>query len=214
VLCRRRVTGLIERATTRHRVTLVCGPAGAGKTVACATWAAANPEQRRVVWLTLDAGDQNSWLWAYVCAGLTRRRVGPPDALRWLEDSSPEAFPLRLVEAAQVFAEPVILVLDGIHQVTDQAVLAGLDRLIRHAPASLRLVLSGRQPPMLQLTRLRGSGELADIGGQDLVCTSGEADAYFAMLGIDMGVTARDQLLRRTEGWMAGLRPAAMRAPP
>jgi LuxR family transcriptional regulator, maltose regulon positive regulatory protein len=212
VLRRRRVTGLIEQAV-RHRVTLVCGPAGAGKSVACANWAAANPQQRRrVVWLTLDTGDQSSWFWAYVCAGLTRLRVAPPDALRSLEDSSPEGFPLRLVEAAQLFAEPVVLVLDGVDEVTDKAVLAGLDLLIRHAPGSLRLVLSARQPPMLQLARLRVSGELADIGGGDLACTPDEADAYFAMLGLDVAKGARDELLRRTEGWMAGLRLAAMRA--
>ena len=212
VLRRRRVTGLIEQAV-RHRVTLVCGPAGAGKSVACASWAAANPQQRRrVVWLTLDAGDQSSRFWAYVCAGLTRLRVAPPDALRSLEDSSPEGFPLRLVEAAQLFAEPVVLVLDGVDELTDKAVLAGLDLLIRHVPGRLRLVLSARRPPMLQLARLRVSGELADIGGHDLACTTDEADAYFAMLGLDVDKSARDELLRRTEGWMAGLRLAAMRA--
>ncbi len=212
VLRRRRVTGLIEQAV-RHRVTLVCGPAGAGKSVACASWAAANPQhRRRVVWLTLDTGDQSSWFWAYVCAGLTRLRVAPPDALRLLEDSSPERFPLHLVEAAQLFTEPVVLVLDGVDEITDKAVLAGLDLLIRHVPGSLRLVLSARQPPLLQLARLRVSGELADIGGHDLACTPDEADAYFAMLGLDVAKGARDELLRRTEGWMAGLRLAAIRA--
>ncbi len=44
VLRRRRVTELIEQAAA-HRVTLVSGPAGAGKTVACASWAA--PRLRR-----------------------------------------------------------------------------------------------------------------------------------------------------------------------
>jgi LuxR family transcriptional regulator, maltose regulon positive regulatory protein len=211
VLRRRRLTSLIDQAT-RHRVTLISAPAGAGKTVACAAWAAANPEQRRVVWLTLDAGDQSSWFWAYVCAGLTRLRAAPPDALRSLEDSTPDGFPLRLVEAAQQFTEPVTMVLDDVHEVTDQAVLSGLDLLIRHAPGGLRLVLSARQPPALQLARLRVAGELADIGGADLACTPEEADAYFAMLGIDVDSAARDELLRRTEGWMAGLRLAAMRA--
>src|SRR5580704_10779288 len=39
VLRRRRVTELID-AAIRHRVTLVTGAAGTGKTVACAEWAA------------------------------------------------------------------------------------------------------------------------------------------------------------------------------
>ncbi len=211
VLRRRRITGLLDQAT-RNRVTLISGPAGAGKTVACATWAAAPPQARRVVWLTLDAEDQQAWFWAYVCAGLARLRSIPAESLRSLEDVSPDGFPLRLVEAAQTFTEPVVLVLDDIHELTDPAVLGGIDLLIRHAPATLRLVLSARQPPALQLARLRVCGEMADIGGQDLACTSDEADAYFSMLGLDVEPGARDALLRRTQGWMAGLRLAAMAA--
>ncbi len=211
VLRRRRITGLLDQAA-RNRVTLISGPAGAGKTVACSTWAAAPAQARRVVWLTLDAEDQQSWFWAYVCAGLARLRSIPAESLRSLEDVSPDGFPLRLVEAAQTFTEPVILVLDDIHELTDASVLGGVDLLIRHAPATLRLVLSARQPPALQLARLRVAGELADIGGHDLACTSEEADAYFSMLGLDVDASARDALLRRTQGWMAGLRLAAMRA--
>jgi LuxR family transcriptional regulator, maltose regulon positive regulatory protein len=211
VLRRRRVTGLLDQAA-RNRVTLISGPAGAGKTVACATWASATAQNRRVAWLTVDAEDQHAWFWAYVCAALARLRAIPADVLRSLEDTSPDRFPLRLVEAAQLFTEPVVLLLDDVHELADPAVLSGLDLIIRHAPGTLRLVLSARQPPALQLARLRVSGELADIGGPDLACTSDEADAYFAMLGIDVDQGARDELLRRTQGWMAGLRLAAMRA--
>jgi LuxR family maltose regulon positive regulatory protein len=211
VLRRRRITALLDQAA-RNRVTLISGPAGAGKTVAASTWAAAPGQARRVVWVTLDAEDQQSWFWAYVCAGLGRVRSIPAETLRSLEDVSPDGFPLRLVEAAQTFTEPVILVLDDIHELTDPAVLGGIDLLIRHAPPTLRLVLSARQPPALQLARLRVAGELADIGGHDLACTSEEADAYFSMLGLDVDPGARDALLRRTQGWMAGLRLAAMAA--
>ena len=213
VLRRRRVSGLLEEAT-RHRVTLVSGPAGAGKTVACASWAGASPAGRRVAWLTLDAGDRQEWFWAYLCAGLTRARAASADTLRVLADGPADSFPLRLVQAAQAFPEPVVLVLDDLHELTDQGVLRGLDVLIRHAPPSLRLVLCARQQPALQLARLRVAGELADISGADLACTAPEADAYFAMLGLEAEPAQRDELLRRTRGWMAGLRLAAMRAGP
>ena len=132
--------------------------------------------------------------------------------MRLLEDVSPADFPLRLVEAAQLLSEPVVLVLDDIHEIAGGSVLAGLDLLIRHAPPSVRLVLSGRRPPGLQLARLRVAGELADVTAAELACTADEAAAYFEMLGIDIGAAGRDDLLRRTEGWMAGLRLAAMRA--
>src|SRR5437764_9643004 len=46
VLPRRRVHALLDRAT-RHRVTLVSGPRGAGETGACASWAALRPAAGR-----------------------------------------------------------------------------------------------------------------------------------------------------------------------
>jgi LuxR family maltose regulon positive regulatory protein len=209
VLRRSRVTRLLDEAA-RHRVTLVCGPAGAGKTIACASWAGG--AGLRVAWLTADAGDGRDWFWAYLSASLTRARVAPADALRTLADGPADRFALRLISTAQAFTEPVVLVLDDVHEVSDPSVLAGLDVLVRHAPPGLRLVLSARQPPDLQLARLRVAGELADISGADLACTPEEADAYFRMQGLQADPADRDELLRSTRGWMAGLRFAAMRA--
>lgn len=210
VLPRRRVHVLLDRAA-RHRVTLVCAPPGAGKTVACAAWAALRPAAGRVIWLSVDRADRRDWFWAYICAGLTRARSAPPETLHALEDTGPAGFPLRLVAAAQAFTEPVILVLDDVHE-ADPGVLNGLDVLLRHAPPALRLVLSARRPPALSLARLRVSGELADIGAADLACTAEEADAYFAMLGMAVPGAGRDEILSRTEGWMAGIRLLAMQA--
>ena len=137
-------------------MTVVSGPAGAGKTVACASWAAATPAARRVAWLTLDAGRPRPGpVLAYVRAALARAGAVPADVARVLQDVPPDAFPLRVVEAAQLLTEPVTLVLDDVHELADGPVLAGLDLLIRHAPPTLRLILSGRCPPRLALARLR-----------------------------------------------------------
>ena len=212
VLRRSRLTELIEQATTR-RVTLVSGPAGVGKTVACASWTASTPGSRRVAWLTLDALDgEPDRLWRYVQAALSRIRPVPGDAFHPLRQAPASDFPLSLVTAAQQLAEPAFLVLDEVQELADSAALAGLDLLIRHAPPNLRLILSGRCQPGLQLARLRMAGELADIGTAELACTAAEADAFFALHGVPVDATERDELLRRTEGWMAGLRLAVMRA--
>jgi LuxR family maltose regulon positive regulatory protein len=205
---RRRITELISDAA-RHRVTLVCAPSGSGKTVACASWASDRRAAERIAWVTLGAEDGREWFWAYVCAGLRQAGIEPPEAVQSLEDASSAAFPLRLVGAAQLFSEPVVLVLDNVHEVTDDAVLDGLAFLLRHAPPALRLVLSGRRMPAgLQLARLPIS-QLTDIGARDLACTAAEADAILAALGVQVDAAERDELLRRTEGGMAALRIAA-----
>jgi LuxR family maltose regulon positive regulatory protein len=167
LLHRQRVTDLIDRAA-RHRVALVCGPAGAGKTVACEWWAAAQPVQRRVAWLTLKAGEDSAWFWADVFASLTRVHAVPPEAVQSLQDAPAEDFPLRLAEVTRLFTAPVVLVLDDAHALTDGAVLAGLDVLIRHAAPALGLLFAGRRPPGLQLGRLQASGELAMVGAASL----------------------------------------------
>ncbi len=210
VLRRPRLSALLDRATY-GKVTLVCGPSGSGKTVACATWAA-EVRACRMIWLTLEAGDQQAWFWARVCAGLSRARAAAPDLLRSLADTAADRFPLRLAEVARAFTEPVVLLLDDVQEMTDPAVLSGLAAGIWHAPGTLRLVLCGRQPPALPLARLRAAGDVSEIGGQQLACTADEADAYLRLLGIEVSPATREQLLRRTQGWMAGLGLAARQA--
>src|SRR5258708_39786601 len=76
-LRRRRLIDLIEQAA-RHRVTVVSGPAGAGETVACGSWASATPASPRVAWLTLDAADRDPAPFrASVPAALTPADIAP-----------------------------------------------------------------------------------------------------------------------------------------
>jgi LuxR family maltose regulon positive regulatory protein len=208
---RSRVTDLIERASAQHRVTLVCGPSGAGKTIACAQWAAAAADSTG--WLSLDYGDR--WprrLWVHVKSALASIPAMPAQIARDLPDPCDDAFPLQLAQVAQRLTTPVTLVLDDICELAGATVLASVDQLIKHAPPTLRLVLSGRHPAGLQVARLRVGGELAEIGASELACTPDEAAAYFRMLGLDLPAAECDELLRRTEGWITGLRLAAMRA--
>jgi LuxR family maltose regulon positive regulatory protein len=214
LLERPRVTALIADAAQTHRVTLVCGPSGAGKTVACASWAAA-AQDGSVGWLSLDYGDR--WprqLWAHVRLALDTIAAVPGDVVRDLPEPDDDAFPLRLAELAERLTTPVTLVIDDICDLAGASVLTGVDQLIRHAPPTLRLILSGRHPAGLAVAKLRVGGDLAEIGGADLACTPDEADAYFAMVGHDLPPAQRDELLARTQGWMTGLRLAALRAGP
>ncbi|HYS31972.1 MAG TPA: hypothetical protein VEM58_06895, partial [Streptosporangiaceae bacterium] len=215
VLRRPRVTEVIERASAKHRVTLVCGPSGAGKTIACAQWAASAPAADSVGWLSLDYGDR--WpvqLWANVRTALAAIPALPDEIADDLPDPADDAFPLRLAQLAQRMTTPITLVVDDVSELAGARVLAGVDKLIRHAPPTLRLVLAGRHPAGLHVARLRVGGDLAEIGATDLACTPEEAQEYFRMLGHALPEEERDELLSRTQGWMTGLRLAAMRVTP
>ncbi len=126
--------------------------------------------------------------------------------------SSADDLPITLMDTMRGLAAPVALVLDDVHVLADSCILAGLGFLIHHAPPALRIILCGRRVPGLHLARMRVAGDLAEVGTADLACTPADADAYFAKLGLAAETAERDDLLRNTEGWMAGLRLAALRA--
>jgi LuxR family maltose regulon positive regulatory protein len=138
----------------------------------------------------------------------------PAELIADLPTTDGDSIPLQFAEAAERLTTPVTLVIDDLQEIAGSEVLPGIDLLVRHGPPALRLLLSGRHSAGIAVARLRVSGQLAEIGPADLACTSQEVADYFAMLGVNLPDTQRDELLERTQGWMTGLRLAALRAAP
>jgi len=212
VFRRDRLASLIENASA-HPVTAVRARAGAGKTMACATWALAAARPQRVAWLTLDEGDRNpARFWANVTAALAADSSPAEPPLVPRSRHGDDDLPAGLMNAVRGVGRPTVLVLDNMQELADSSVLPELSYLVRHAPPMLRLILSGRYLPGLQLAKMRLAGDLAEITEADLACTPDEADAFVAALGLAADEAERNTLLRHTEGWVAGLRMAAMAA--
>ena len=73
-LSRARLLERLEDGTARE-LTLVCTPAGFGKTTLLGEWVRSSP--RPVAWLSLDEGDNDpARFWRYVAAALDRVRPG------------------------------------------------------------------------------------------------------------------------------------------
>jgi LuxR family transcriptional regulator, maltose regulon positive regulatory protein len=206
---RPRIAKLIAEGTRWCPVTVAIGPAGAGKTMALALWAAAEPGT--VAWVGLDEYDNEPEVfWSYVVAALRRSGVAVPGALPAAAREAGHVFLLRLAAALAAQDRPVTLVLDDLHLLADPKVLDGLDYVLRNTGAGLRLVASARMDPPLPLHRYRLAGELAEIRASDLAFTVPEARLLLAQHGITLTADALECLTRRTEGWAAGLRLAAI----
>lgn len=203
-------------------LTLVSAPAGSGKTMLLSDWLGAYP--RRSAWLSLDGGDSElSVFLSYFVAAI--RTVFPlaceqtwallhaaelpsvPTLASVLSNEIGSLGEDHALPAGQRF----ILVLDDYHMVRNQAIQQFLTDLLRHPPLSLHLVLSTRQDPPLPIASLRARGQLGEIRMEALRFTSDEIAAFMQRtieFPVDPEIMARVE--ERTEGWIVGLRLAAL----
>src|SRR5712671_1009301 len=197
-----------------RRLTLVCAPAGSGKTVMLADWARSGG--RPVAWLSLDAADNDPVrFWRHVVAALDRARPGIAERVSpLLGPPAPRTFEglvtalVNELDAESSEAE-VLLVLDDYHLIDAQLVHGSLEFLVEHLPPGLRLVLASRSDP--PLPRLRAGGQLAELRAADLRFIVDEAAALLReATGGELPVAAVAALAARTEGWAAGLQLAAL----
>ena len=215
LVARQRLFALLDNGV-RGPVTLVAAPAGAGKTLLLASWAALAAPPGPVAWLSLDPADNDPGrLWAYVLAALDRAGALPPGGEPAAAGPAVPAgggLPAPLVHALGALTAPVVLVLDDVHELTDPRVIQGLELLVRHTPPRLRLVLATRADPPLSLHRLLVSGQLTQLRAADLAFSVDEVAELLE--GYDFRARLSDAdvaaLQARTEGWAAGLRLAAV----
>jgi LuxR family maltose regulon positive regulatory protein len=214
--------GMIDRPRLTERlregltepVTLVCAPAGSGKTALVASEVRAGTHLH-VAWVTLEPGDDDPRrLWNMVLTALDLTGGVPPEsalaALAAPVRESRDVFMPLLVNALSALPEPVLLVLDDAHVLRSRECLAQLSFLLLHAPETLRLVLTARTDPALPLHILRVRGRLTEIRAADLAFTEQEAGALLAAHGLALPERLVRALHARTEGWGAGLRLAAL----
>ncbi|GLY68857.1 LuxR C-terminal-related transcriptional regulator [Amycolatopsis taiwanensis] len=196
-------------------VTLVCAPAGSGKTLLLADWV-----RRRglpaTAWVSLDSDDNDDRrFWSGVLGALAACPVVPHDSpIRRLpvphHPSRDLGFLAAVVNALDGAPGPVWLVLDDVQELADPEPLHGLETLLRHQPAGLRLVLASRYNPPLPLARLRLADQLVEIRADALRFSPEEARALLEAAGADLRPGQLRQLVAQTEGWAAGLRLAAV----
>ncbi|MFI7607864.1 LuxR C-terminal-related transcriptional regulator [Micromonospora sp. NPDC049366] len=229
VLARPRLLSRLD-AGSAGPVTLVRAPAGWGKTTLLVSWtrlvggsAGEGAEVRAdgslghgpgptPAWVSVEVGDDGDRLWSYLAAALratTDPALDPLDAP--VPDRAPRPDQLELLAAALAAREqPVLLVLDDLHRVTDPAALSGLEFLLRHGEQRLRLVVGARAGLPLAVHRLRLAGELTEIGPDELAFTDDEVADLLSAHGVRLPAVAVRRLRERTGGWPAALRFAAL----
>jgi len=191
-----------------RRIVLVRGPAGAGKTVLVAQWAASRLD--RCAWLLLDASDDEpERLLGHLVDAVAQLGVGPlPDA--GSASGRPDEALLRSLvrDAADAAGAPVTVVLDAIDAIRAHGARQVLRRLVEDPPRGGRLVLLARAKPRVGLERARLRGDLVEIGPVALRFSRHEIHQLVRTWeGHAQDAGALEQA---TLGWAAGLRLAQL----
>ena len=211
-------TRMIEElnASQQHRLTLLSAPAGFGKTTLLSEWIASSDLKTRVAWVSHDKGDNDPDLfWSYIVAAF--QTIDPNLGSEILEALlSPQPPPIEpmineLINEITRFVDPVTLILDDFHVITEPSIHENVARLLDNLPVQLHLIISSRADPPWSLAQLRAHGELIELRAADLRFTSDEVVAFLND-AMELGLSAESiaALDARTEGWIAGLQLAAI----
>ena len=211
LVVRRRLLELLS-AGAKHRLTLISAGPGWGKTMLAAQWAASTATPEPVAWLSLDPHDNDPVVfWSGLLAAMRHAGAAHDGVLGELALRHPLGHEQmrRILTGMAELPQPVVLVLDDLHEVRNPVVLDGIAAMLRH-PSQLRIVLLTRSDPQLPLLRLAVEGELSEIRTAQLAFTAAEAAHLLHAAGVELPADLQRHLLDRTEGWPTGLRLAAL----
>lgn len=211
---RERLHRLLDSVTTAP-VTLVNAPAGAGKTMLVANWAAHSA--RPTAWVSIDDTDRDAGqFWATVTAALQafvpgcggahttakRRRASLNDLVDDLVE--------RLNDENR---EPSFLILDDVQIVDDEdEVVRSFRPFLEHLPSWLHVVLLSRRDLKLAQDRMRARGQLGEVHFAELLFLPAEAKEMLSRLAPSLPPEKVDMAVTSAAGWAAGLQLAALAA--
>jgi len=205
---------LLDRvlAADGARVVSVIAPPGYGKTTFLAQWAARSP--RPSAWVSVDRQDNDPAVFlTYVAIGLDRIAPLPPRVFRALASpsvSNAAAAVAALDAALADLSEPISLILDHVEVLQNQQCIDAMAEIAIHLPAGSQLAFASRRALPFPSALLRAQGQLEEVGALDLAMDEEEARALLEGAGIRLADAETSDLIRRTEGWPAGLYLAAL----
>nr|WP_314877838.1 LuxR C-terminal-related transcriptional regulator [uncultured Pseudomonas sp.] len=210
-LCQRLHAGL------SGRLLLINAPAGFGKSSLAIEFCESLPDHWRSLWLGLSQRDADpgrflerllEGLQQY-CPALGGQAMG---LLKMRQRHQPFAFEEwldGLLDELALYLQsdsPILLVLDDYHLAQGPVLDRCLQFFLNHLPNGLVLMVTSRQRPDWHLARLRLSRQLSELNEQDLRLTADEALAVLGRQPTGLRGQALDNLIQRSDGWVAGLR--------
>lgn len=195
-------------------LTLVTAPAGYGKTTLVSRWLESRPEKS--AWVSLDESDAD--VLALLRCTVAAVRLTCPAAcsethalLQELNQPPVSVLVRSLINELDAIQERLILVLDDYHELRDHQSHNLVRAMLQHPLRHLHLLICTRRDPPLNLAELRAQNHLTELRLTDLAFTESETELFLGqILGQSVGSQAVIKAQQKFEGWVVGLRLAAM----
>jgi LuxR family maltose regulon positive regulatory protein len=205
---------LVRRLVEAHDlpVALIVAPAGYGKTTVLSEWAAR--DERPFAWVTVDAEDNDPRALLSAIA-LALDAVEPIDwevfeALASRQANGTKVALQRLARSLSGRELPAVLVLDDLQVIQAAESRKVVKAIWQVCGRGLQLAIASRSDVGLPVARLRVHGNSIELRSADLAMTRSEAAALLQLAGVELPQEQVLTLVRRTEGWPAGLYLAAL----
>ena len=181
-------------------LTVVAAPAGSGKSWLLAGFAQADHGPgRTALWYQADRGTLDD-------GGFLRDLFEVLEGAGFVSGIPPVSVEAFVSTPPGSDSEEAMLVVDDAHVLAGSGAESALGELVNHLPPWLHLALLSRQPPGVDVSRLRVAGQLLEIGPDELRFRSWEvSDLFRRHHGHDLPPEEIAELARRTGGWAAGL---------
>ena len=191
-------------------VSLICAPAGYGKSILASQWL--ETCECPYAWISLDEEyfDLHTFL-QYLIAAVQQifsGKLAKTDQLIKGADLPPhDLIATTLINELDDINEEYIIALDDYHLILSDEVHNLINLILKYPPQHMHLIILSRHDPLLGFTSLRAHSQINEIRMGDLLFSKPEIQQlYKTLLNLDLDDDTSQNLLNKTEGWITGLR--------
>lgn len=212
-------------ASLERKLTLLCAPAGFGKTTLVRQWIADRGARLPpVAWVSLDPGDNDPvrfWHYLITACQVFRADLGEFALTQLSTAFLPSLKPFALESVLTGFLNEVthqapqgVLILEDYQTLTSPQVERTMTFFLDHLPTTFHLVMLTQRDPSLPLARLRARDDLCELRTTDLRFSQEEMVLFLqratAITPSALSSETFHSLTARLGGWAAGLRLLAL----
>lgn len=205
---------LIEKLNnfTDKKLTLICAPAGFGKTVLISDWLKTTRTPHS--WWLIDKHDnQREQFIFYLIAALQKfdTNIGSIFDEHSIKNTDIFSIMTTLINDISQMKSQCILILDNYHRIHLPEIHQFMDSFINFLPSQVHLVLLSRNDQHLSLGRLRIQDQIIEIRASELKFNLEEIKQFGThVFSLDLSPTEQLELESLTNGWVAAIQMAVL----